>query len=677
MKILFITLSNIGDVVLTLPVLDRLCQEYPEAQFTVMVSQRPKEIFANNSRFIRVIVYDKRAPLRKKIALFLELFREHFDIVVDLRNTFYGAFLPCKRRTRAFLRLPGSIVHRRQRHLHGLKTVIRDYRELQGAVQRQCLTASENDRACVERILKENNIKGSDTLFVIAAGARSHTKRWAEEGFSVLCGLLHSEFKARIILVGDENDAAIAARIAAKCKTGVAIACGRTDITQLALLLEKARLVITNDSAVLHIASYLNRPLVAIFGPSSDKKYGPWSEVSAVVSKEIFCRPCEKAQCRYGTLECMSLIKTVDVLNAAKKVLLAQQRAGAQTLREPFQRILIVRTDRIGDVVLSTPAIRAVRDAYPNAYIAMAVAPYAKEIVEGNPFLDEVIVFDKGGREKGLRGTLRFSSRLKEKKFDAAFILHPTNRVHLVTYLAGIPKRIGYDRKLGFLLTDRIEHRKQFGEKHELEYNLDLLEAMGIEATDKAPFIAIKPEAELWADELFKKESILKSDKLLAIHPGASCPSKIWPRERFAEVADALALKYGFKVLLIAGPRDSAVAQEVLAGLRCPVVNLAGKTSVAHLASVLKRCALFISNDSGPVHIASAVGVPVISIFGRSQKGLGPLRWGPVGKDGYVLHKPMGCIECLAHNCRKDFLCLKAITVSDVLKVADSILAGA
>ena len=111
-------------------------------------------------------------------------------------------------------------------------------------------------------------------------------------------------------------------------------------------------------------------------------------------------------------------------------------------------------------------------------------------------------------------------------------------------------------------------------------------------------------------------------------------------------------------------------------GLKGKVINLAGKTSISQLTSILKRCALFISNDSGLVHIASAIGTPVISIFGRSQPGLSPKRWGPLGKRDRYLHKEVGCIQCLAHNCQKEFACLKAISVEDVLKVAEDILSG-
>jgi heptosyltransferase-2 len=366
----------------------------------------------------------------------------------------------------------------------------------------------------------------------------------------------------------------------------------------------------------------------------------------------------------------MALIKVEDVLRQARNIL----GHHVTSHKNNFRRILIIRTDRIGDVLLSTAVIKALRDNYPDAYIAMMVAPYAKDIVDGNPYLDQVIIYDKDRKHRSWTRSIKFSAKLKKKRFDLAVILHPTNRVHLVSFFAGIPRRIGYDRKFGFLLTDKIPHTKQFGKKHELEYSLDLIRYLGIEPKDKNLFMPIKQESEAQVDELFKQAGINKSEKLLAIHPGASCPSKIWPNERFAQVADRLCEKYNFKVLVIAGPKDIRLAQNVIKNTRHPVINLAGKISVSQLASVLKRCQLFISNDSGPVHIASSVGTPVISIFGRNQKGLSPVRWGPVGKKDKVLHKEVGCIECLAHNCIKEFACLKAITVDDVVAAADAIL---
>jgi len=171
-------------------------------------------------------------------------------------------------------------------------------------------------------------------------------------------------------------------------------------------------------------------------------------------------------------------------------------------------------------------------------------------------------------------------------------------------------------------------------------------------------------------------EGLRNTDKLLAIHPAASCASKIWPEDRFAEVSRKLAAKYGFKIVIVAGSKDMPRAKLTAKMIDQSVHNFAGKISISQLASLLKRCALLISNDSGPVHIASAVDTPVISIFGRAQAGLGPKRWGPTGVKDLFLHKDAGCIECLAHNCLKEFTCLKAITVEDVLRAADFILSA-
>jgi len=674
-KILFITLSNFGDVILTLPALDYLRARFPQAEITVMVGNRPKEIFEDNPDIHKLIIYDKRARLSNKIRLFNKLKQERFNLVVDLRNTLFGVFLPAQYRTCAFSSIPRKIKHMKERHFYKIKNKNLKLKSDESLdTPRNSLHLSHQDEEYINQILRENHIGQEDKIIVIAPGARSQIKRWAKEKFSKLIPALIEEFQAKIILVGDKADSLITKYIAENSQYPVIDLAGKTNIRQLAGLLKMVRLLITNDSATLHLASYLNVRIVAIFGPTNELSYGPWSGVSKIVKRDIFCRPCQKAQCRFETLECMSLIKAEDVLRQVRDILRTSSQSQALTPRDNFRRILIVRTDRIGDVLLSTPLIKALRERYPDAYLAMMVSPYAKDIVDGNPYLDKVIIYDKDGKGKSWYGSIKFALNLKKKRFDLALVLHPTNRVHLITYFAGIPRRVGFNRKLGFLLTDRIKHTKQWGEKHELEYNLDFLRYLGIEAADKNLFMPIKPEAENWVADIFRTEGVKPDDKLLAIHPAASCPSKIWPQERFARVADILAEKYGFKILLIAAAKDAKIAQNLAKNMQHPALNLAGRTSVSQLASLLKRCQLFISNDSGPVHIACAVATPVISIFGRNQKGLNPIRWGPLGAKDKFLHKEVGCIECLAHNCKKEFACLKAITVDDVVAAAEAIL---
>lgn len=343
---------------------------------------------------------------------------------------------------------------------------------------------------------------------------------------------------------------------------------------------------------------------------------------------------------------------------------------------DKFKKILVVRTDRIGDVVLSTPVLRALRDNYPRSYIAVMVSPQARELVEDNPYLNEVIVYDKDKKDRGLLGFWRFVMGLKRKKFDLAIVLHTKKRTNLITYLADIPKRIGYhDTKFGFLLTDKIKDTRMLGLHHEVDYCLDILRKLGLTIKERIPHLAVKKECVFEADALLLEAGIKREDKIAGIHPGASCISKRWLKDRFVVLANHLVEDYGLKIVLFAcGTDDMAVANDIAKEVRYPAINLAGKTSLSQLAALLKRCRLLISNDSGPVHIASAVGIPVISIFGRNQAGLSPVRWGPIGKHDRYLHKEVGCSVCLAHKCVIGFDCLKAITVEDVLKTVDEIL---
>ncbi|MFA5339363.1 MAG: lipopolysaccharide heptosyltransferase II [Candidatus Omnitrophota bacterium] len=337
-------------------------------------------------------------------------------------------------------------------------------------------------------------------------------------------------------------------------------------------------------------------------------------------------------------------------------------------------RILIIRTDRIGDVLLSTPSIKAVREAYPNSHIAFMARPYVEDIVDGNPYLDEVILYDKDNKHNGFFGSLKFILELRRKGFNLAIILHPTLRSNLIPFLAGIPERAGYDKRWGFLLTKRLKDTKHLGEKHEIDYNFDVLRAIGIAAKDRTLYMPVKPEYERVIDRFMALNDLGGKDTIVAVHPGASCRSKRWAAYRFGRVADELIDKHNVKIVIIGGPSDVNTVKEVETGMLHKPLVLSEEHSLGEVAALLKKCKLLISNDSGPVHIAVAVGTPVVSIFGRLDPGLSPQRWGPVGPDDIVIHKDVGCEECLAHNCKLSFKCLDAITVEEVLTAAESLL---
>ncbi|MCP4652684.1 MAG: glycosyltransferase family 9 protein [Candidatus Omnitrophica bacterium] len=334
------------------------------------------------------------------------------------------------------------------------------------------------------------------------------------------------------------------------------------------------------------------------------------------------------------------------------------------------KKILIIRTDRMGDVVLSTPVITNLRLAYPRAHIAFMCRPYTKDALDGNPNLDEIIIYDKYGKQSSFLATVAFAIALNRKNFDWALILHPTNRAHFISFLAAIPMRIGWNKKLSFLLNKKILHTKQEGKKHESDYTLQVLKELGIPIKTKELHFPIKKALAARVERLLSECGIEKGDTFTVVHPSASCPSKRWPVEYFCQLTGRL-FQYG-KVVVIASKFEKIFAQKIIDSLG--VIDFTGKLTIGELGALLKRASLFISNDSGPVHIAAALKTPVISIFGRNDAGLSPLRWKPLGENSYYLHKGSNCNRCLAHNCSRDYYCLKSIKPDDVYSIVHKIM---
>ncbi len=332
-------------------------------------------------------------------------------------------------------------------------------------------------------------------------------------------------------------------------------------------------------------------------------------------------------------------------------------------------RILVTRTDRIGDLVLSTPVFAELRKKFPKAHIAGLTFRENRAILEGNPFLDEVILYDKKGDEKAWLGNLEFARRLAEKKFDVVVHLHATNRMHLTAWLARIPVRIGWQRKCAWTLTHAYPDRKREGRRHEAEYNFDLLVRLGVRCPEKMRlYFPVSEKSTREAGRLLESFNVPKNLPRILLAPGASCPSKRWAPERFGETALLLSKIYKACFIVVGGKGDKPLAERLVRELPVPIYDLTGEMDLSVLGALLKSSALLISNDSGPVHIAAAVGTPVISVFGRRQAGLSPARWRPLGEASRFLWKDVGCDPCLAHNCRINFLCLDVISPEDVVR---------
>ena len=307
-----------------------------------------------------------------------------------------------------------------------------------------------------------------------------------------------------------------------------------------------------------------------------------------------------------------------------------------------FDNILIIRTDRIGDVVLTTPTIKALRKAYPMSQISILVAPSTKDLVWPSPYLDEVLLDERKGRHRGLIGLLQLARDIRRRSFDAVFVFHTKRRYNLISFLAGIPFRIGYrNEKWGFLLTNPIKDIRPLGQKHETQYCLDVLKEIGVEVKDIDFFISTQKEAENWAGNWLNSQDV-KSGEIIAIHCGSSDPVKCWSVEKFAKLIDSLQQRYHLKIVLIGSVDTVERSNQIKQLTSLKPLDLTGQTSLAQTVSLLRRCRLLISNDSGPVHIAAAVGIHVISLFMRDQPGINPERWKPLSDKGLYLYSAGG-----------------------------------
>ncbi len=665
-RILFITLSNIGDVIVTTPVLSILASKFPDAKITVVSGPRAQGVLQRSRKIDRLIIYNKKASLRQKWKFLKALRTQNYDLVIDLKNTAIPFLVTAGKRS-PFIRRYWE-TNMRARHLEVLKMTGISYSEIPPFD-----FFREEDEISLLGKLKAKGVAANRNWIVIAPAAASELKTWRFEGFQKVIERLLVEREEDIVLVGDKRERDIAEPLRKINPGRIHNLGGETTLNELAALVSRASLVLANDSAVMHLGHELNRPVVAIFGPTNHKKSGYQGPRFKGVREPVFCSPCEQPRCRFKRQSCFEDLQPEKVFKACVELLEAPEALAFRERGLTFSsRILVTRADRIGDLVLSTPIFQAIREKFPDSWIAGLTFCENREILEGNPYLNEVILYDKKGSEKGVFGNLRFARKLARKKFDTVIHLHATNRMHWVTWLAGIPVRIGYDRKCAWGLTEAHPDLKSEGKKHEAEYNFDLLKSLGIKSSEQIePFFPLSDKARHSLNELLNHLKIPQDRPWVILNPSASCPSKIWPAERFGYLADAVAKKYEIIFLAIGSREDRQFVQKAKRAALTPIFDLIGRLSLGMLGVLLSRASLLISNDSGPVHIANAVGTPAISIFGRSQPGLSPARWGPLGRDSRVVWKDVGCVECLAHNCEIGFLCLDAISVDDVLREVD------
>jgi lipopolysaccharide heptosyltransferase II len=338
-----------------------------------------------------------------------------------------------------------------------------------------------------------------------------------------------------------------------------------------------------------------------------------------------------------------------------------------------YQRILVTRLKYIGDIVLTTPIIRSLRTACPQAFIAYLGERSAVSLLEHNPSLNEIIPFDYS--RPSVLEQLRVARLLRGRNFDLVIDLFSNPRSALLSYVTGAPTRVGLQRRgRGRLYTVRVTPDAQ--PLTAVEFHHQFLRAVGIKPShsDTEVFLteAERLDAERWLLCLTEAQDVPPERvKFIGIHPGATWPAKRWLPERFAELADGLSRQTERHILVTAGPQEGDIVREIRRCARSKL-HILENLPLRRLAAVIARCALFISNDAAPMHIAAAVGTPTIGLFGPGEEEI----WFPYLRErGCVaLRKDVPCHPCHLDICNRAgngyMECMKLLTVEDVLEAA-------
>ncbi|MFH0918391.1 MAG: glycosyltransferase family 9 protein [Candidatus Omnitrophota bacterium] len=355
-----------------------------------------------------------------------------------------------------------------------------------------------------------------------------------------------------------------------------------------------------------------------------------------------------------------------------------------------MNKFLIINPFGIGDVLFATPVIKALKRQHPDSFIGYWSNLRVKPILESNPQINKVFALSRGDLKKiyqesffnGLWSALELIWGIKKEHFDICFDFSLDHRYSLLAKIMGIRKRIGFNYKgRGRFLTERIK-LQGYHDRHVVEYYLELLKFINILVEDKNLFLTVLPKDELKAKNVLASAGIEETDCVIGIFPGAGgswgkdAAIKHWPALKFAQVASKLMVKFGAKVVILGDESESKIAEVIVHAMADKPVNLVGKIGLEILPALIKNCNLLITNDGGPMHLAVALEVKTVSVFGPVNEVVyGPY---PASRQHLVLKTDIECRPCYQNFrlevCDKDRECLKQVSVDAVFEAAEKLL---
>jgi heptosyltransferase-2 len=337
-----------------------------------------------------------------------------------------------------------------------------------------------------------------------------------------------------------------------------------------------------------------------------------------------------------------------------------------------MDKILIVAPNWIGDAILSLPVIEASGRLWPNSEITVMARTGIAEIFAARGPTLGVLEYQRGDGIQRLAQLLKLGRGLRRHHFSLALLLPNSLSSALVVWLAGIPARVGYATDgRGWLLTHPLKSRRRQRGLHQADYYTHLLHSLGATRIIRTPRLHLSSQITNRSRELLSELGVDRSELLVGVHPGASYgEAKRWFPERFAAVLERLG-KPGRRFILLGGPGEEPLAEEISLKMRHPSINLVGRTTVVEAMGLISQCNLFLSNDSGLMHVAAALGIPQVALFGSTD----PQKTAPLNERAVVIHpKEIDCSPCFKPSCPSDLECMKAIGVDEVCAAAERLL---
>ncbi len=338
-------------------------------------------------------------------------------------------------------------------------------------------------------------------------------------------------------------------------------------------------------------------------------------------------------------------------------------------------RILVIQTAFLGDVVLTLPLVEALHTCFPGAHLTMLTTPANAPILDGQPGVDTIMTYDKRGAQQGVRGMWALARRVRAQGYDVVVSPHRSMRSAVLAAYSGSPQRIGFAQwGTRWAYTATVPRPVA---AHEAERNVQLIQALQPAQPPASSRLTLRiaPEAHKQADSFFAAAGITGNTMLVGIIPGSQWGTKRWPAERFAALVERVTIRTNTRCVLFGAPGDRAIAEAITAACRRPVLDLIGHTDLQALPAYLDRCTVVVSNDTGPMHIAAALGKPIVALYGPTTAAMGFTPYGVLWEEMSV---PLPCRPCNAHGPHRCPLshwhCMLDVSVEQVIAGVERLL---